>query len=187
MIISLRGTSGSGKSTVAFTLLKNFPFTKDTDDNGKILGYRVEAGLSKPIYIVGRYETACGGCDGIPTQKEAAERALRAHSAGCHVLMEGLLASASGPKGAVTAMISETNAACFAILDTPLDTCLDRVRARRAARGDDRPFNEDNTRLKWKQVRQTAKALFELGYDVRPVDHTRAYDDVMNMFRSAEK
>lgn len=186
MIINIRGTSGSGKSTVAFTLLKNFPHEKVLDDAGKILGYKVDAGLSKPVFIVGKYETKCGGCDTIPTQQEAADRAVRFHNEGGHALMEGLLASAAGPKGAVTATISNTNAAVFAILDTPIDVCLERVRQRRLARGDERPLNETNTRDKWQQTRQTAKAMFELGYDVRSIDYTHAYEDVMNILRESE-
>ena len=101
--------------------------------------------------------------------------------------MEGLLASAAGPAGAVTMTIQETGAACYAILDTPLETCIERVKARRAARGDERPFNPKNTQDKWTQTMSTAKALHKLGYDVRAIDHTKAYDDVMEIFRSAER
>lgn len=186
MIINIRGTSGSGKSTVAFTMLDKFPFEKITNKEGKVMGYKVDAGLNKPVYLVGKYETKCGGCDTIATQQEAADRAVYFHELGGHVLMEGLLASAAGPKGAVTKTLEETRAACFAILDTPLDVCLERVKQRRLARGDERPLNETNTREKWKQTMQTAKALKELGYDVRAIDHTRAYEDVMDIFRSEE-
>lgn len=185
MIINVRGSSGSGKSTIAFTLLKH-PHEKITNKEGKVMGYKVEAGLSRPVYIVGRYETKCGGADVIPTQKEAADRALYFHELGGHVLIEGLLASAAGPKGQLTIALQETGQAVYGILDTPVETCLDRVRARRLARGDERPLNETNTRLKHKQTMQTAKTLHGLGYDVRPIDHTRAYEDVMDIFRSAE-
>lgn len=185
MIVNLRGTSGSGKSTVAFTLLK-LPHEKITNKEGKVMGYKVDAGLSRPVYIVGKYETKCGGCDAIATQQEAADRALYFHDLGGHVLLEGLLASAAGPKGALTAVIQSTGRAAFAILDTPVETCLDRVRARRLARGDERPLNETNTRAKHHQTMQTAKTLAGLGYDVRPIDHTRAFEDVMDIFRSAE-
>ena len=188
-IVSLRGTSGSGKSTVAFKMFEKFPREEIIGGDGKVKGYIVnasEAGLQHPIYVLGKYTTQCGGCDQIPTQQEAADRAVHYHQSG-HVLMEGLLASAAGPKGAVTATIQETGEAIYAIMDTPLDVCLDRVRARRAARGDERPFNEKNTRDKWTQTRSTASALYNLGYDVRPIDHTKAFEDVMNIFLEAER
>lgn len=186
-IVSLRGTSGSGKSTVVFTFLKKYPNSELIGNDNKIKGYRIDVPeLKNPIYVLGKYTTVCGGCDQINRQQEAADRAVHYHQSG-HVLMEGLLASAAGPKGAVTATIQETGEAIYAIMDTPLDVCLDRVRARRAARGDERPFNEKNTRDKWAQTRSTASALYNLGYDVRPIDHTRAFEDVMNIFLEAER
>ena len=100
--------------------------------------------------------------------------------------MEGLLASAAGHGGAVTIAIHETGAAKFAILDTPLETCIARVKARREARGDERPFNPKNTNDKWTQTMSTAKTLHKLGYDVRPIDHTKAYEDVFAIFKEAE-
>ena len=101
--------------------------------------------------------------------------------------MEGLLASAAGPAGAVTKTIQETGDAVFAIMDTPMEVCLERVQARRTARGDERPFNPKNTKDKWVQTMSTAKALHKLGYDVRAIDHTNAFEDVMEIFRSAER
>lgn len=187
-IVSLRGTSGSGKSTVAFKMFEAFSRDEILDSTGKVQGYRVDAskaGLKYPIYVLGKYTTQCGGCDQIPTQQEAADRAIHYHQTG-HVLMEGLLASAAGPAGAVTKTIQETGGAVFAIMDTPVDVCLDRVRARRAARGDERPFNEKNTRDKWTQTMSTAKALHKLGYDVRAIDHTQAFEDVLAIFKEAE-
>jgi len=188
-IVSLRGTSGSGKSTVAFTLLKNHPYEEIIGGDNKVKGYIINAsasGVKSPITLIGPYKTVCGGCDGVPTQQEAADRAVHYHQKG-HVLMEVLLASAAGPKGAVTATIHETGEAVFAIMDTPVDVCIERVKARRLARGDEREFNPKNTKDKWTQTRSTASALFKLDYDVRSIDHTNAYEEVMNIFREAER
>lgn len=187
-IVSLRGTSGSGKSTVAFTMLKNFPSDKIVGEGNKTLGYKLDAssyGVSNPIYILGKYETACGGCDGIPTQQMAADRAIEFNKDG-HVLMEGLLASAAGPAGCMTISIQATGNAVFAILDTPVDVCIERVKQRRSARGDDRPFNPANTQAKHNQTMRAAKNLHQLGYDVRAIDHTNAYEQVMSIFKEAE-
>lgn len=190
VILNIRGTSGSGKSTIAFEFLKRFPNEALTGKDGKIKGYRVDtssAGLKYDVFILGKYTTACGGMDAVPTQVEAGELANKAYSMGGHVLAEGLLASAAGPKGAFTDAIYRTGAAIFGILDTPIDVCLDRVRARRLAKGNEKPLNEKNTRDKYTQVHSTAKALDTLGYDVRAIDHTNAYEDVMSIFREAER
>lgn len=185
MILTIRGTSGSGKSTIAFTLLKNFPFDKVLDDKGKILGYRVDAGLKKPIYLVGKYETACGGTDAISTQKESCDRALRWAEAGGHVILEGLLLSGGGPKAEVTARVTETGDYCHCFLDTPVEICLDRVRARRAAKGNDKPLNTANTEMKFDQCISTYKTLRAEGYKVALIDHTRAYNQVMEILGAA--
>lgn len=189
-IVNLRGTSGSGKSTVAFTMMKNLPTEPLNGSDGKVKGYRVDAsseGIEAPIYIIGKYTTACGGLDTVNTQLDAAERSVKAWELGGHVLCEGLLCSAAGPKGALTIGIHATGEAVFAILDTPVEVCLDRVRARRLARGDERPLNEKNTRDKYTQTHSTAKALHALDYDVRAIDHTNAYQEVLEIFRSAER
>jgi len=190
IICSLRGTSGSGKSTVAFTFLKKYPNVELKGSDGKVKGYRIDAsssGVKSPIYLLGKYTTACGGCDQIPEQQMAADRAIEAWKSGGHVLMEGLLASAAGPKGAVTKTIQETGSARFLILDTPLELCIERVKARRAARGDEREFNPKNTNDKWTQTMSTAKTLAGLGYDVRPIRHTSAFEDVLAIFQEAER
>ena len=97
--------------------------------------------------------------------------------------MEGLLASAAGPAGCLTISIQETGNAVFAILDTPVEVCIERVKQRRLARGDERPFNPANTKAKHNQTMRAAKNLANLGYDVRAIDHTKAYDDVISIFK----
>jgi len=185
MIITIRGTSGSGKSHVAFTLLKNFLSEKILDEQKKILGYRVFAGLKKPIHLVGKYETACGGTDGIHRQKESADRAIRWGADG-HVILEGLLLSGGGPKAEVTARITETGDYCHAFLDTPIEVCIERVKARRLAAGNEKPLNTTNTEMKWGQCVSTYKTLKREGYRVALIDYEHAYDQIMEILRDSE-
>ena len=188
-IVSLRGTSGSGKSTVAYALLNGCPKEDILGADGKVQGYRVDAaryGLHTPVCIIGRYTTVCGGLDTVPTQLEAAERSLTAHRKGWHVLAEGLLSSAAGLGGAFTRAIYDSGDAVFAILDTPLEVCLARVQGRRAARGDDRPFNPKNTIAKYEQTHSTAASLRVAGCDVRNIDHLNAVEQVLDIYRQAE-
>lgn len=190
VILSIRGTSGSGKSHTPHTMLKTFPNETLLDENGKILGYKVDAssaGVVQPIFIAGPYKTVCGGADQIPEQQMAGDRCLWLNSLGGHVLVEGLLQSAAGPKGALTKTIYENGNAVFGIMDTPIDLCLERIRARRLAKGNDKPLNEKNSRDKWTQTMSTAKTLHGLGYDVRPIRHTNAFEDVMAIFQGAER
>ena len=65
MIINVRGTSGTGKSTVIHNILKKYPHKPVISHGGKHMGYKVELTSGKFLYVVGKYETQCGGCDGI--------------------------------------------------------------------------------------------------------------------------
>lgn len=189
-IVNIRGTSGSGKSTVARAFLDNYPRQELKDADGKIKGYRVDLtseGLNNPLFILGRYTTACGGLDTINTQQEAADLAVKAWSSGGHVLMEGLLTSAAGPKGAVPITLKPTGSAIYAVLDTPLDTCLERVMKRREARGDTRPFNPTNTEAKYSQVFSAATLLHNDGDKVITLDHQNAFKQVLNIYLEDEQ
>lgn len=96
MIIQVRGTSGSGKSTVM----------------KKVMGLmgdwqaRHQAGRKRPLYYVsqsewpttlllGHYEIDCGGCDTLGSAPDAYNLTVQvlADRPGAHVLSEGLLLS----------------------------------------------------------------------------------------------
>lgn len=135
-VLDIRGTHGSGKSTVPLTLLKDcshrpwwgHPLTYEGKE--QLLGYYIpELNLT----IIGRYETACGGCDGIPTQSEIKARVAEASKTG-HVLLEGILvAHTFGPWEEYSRPWGANWK--FLFLDTPLEECVARVNARRAAAG----------------------------------------------------
>lgn len=137
-VLDIRGTHGSGKSTVPLDLITKYAKTvrkwvgKPLTYEGKeqLLGYYIpELNLT----IIGRYETACGGCDGIKTQEEIKVRVLTA-SANSHVLLEGILvAHTFGPWEEFSRPWGPNWK--FLFLDTPLAECITRVNARRAMAG----------------------------------------------------
>jgi adenylate kinase family enzyme len=186
IILCLRGTSGSGKTTIARTFIEKYPtFPIEDSNSNKIWGYEVDMsqeGFSAPLFVIGSYATTCGGCDNINTQKEIAERALSVHPRG-HVLIEGLLLAHAGPKAITTTMLKETNAYVLGYIDTPLDVCLDRVQKRRIARGDLRPFNPDNTISKHSGAHRTCINMHNIGVPVRTVDHTDAFNKTLEIYR----
>ena len=190
VILSLRGTSGSGKTTVARKFITDYPTKPLPDPNGKKhWGYEVDLsseGINEKLYVIGSYENTCGRTDGISTQEEIAERALAAHPRG-HVLLEGLLLSKVGPNAITTKMLAPTKAYVAAMLDTPLEVCLERVLARRKERGDDRPFNPDNTISAHKSTYAACKNLYEMGgVKVVTIDHTDAFNSTLEVIKKAE-
>ncbi len=188
-IVNIRGCNGSGKTTVVRRFLDRLPVQALGGKPSKPAGYRVDAsawGILTPVFVVGSYENTCGGTDGISTQEEIAERTLKAYGAG-HVLVEGLLMSKSSAGGHV-APILKAHDAIFGFLDTPWAVCLERVLGRRAAAGNDKPFDPDKTmRSAYEQCHRSAELLTQAGgYDVRWIDHLNAVGTVVQYLKDAE-
>lgn len=186
IILRISGTFGSGKTTAARDFLKypNIALEKD----GKIQGYQIDAssaGIAAPIFLLGSYKNVCGGCDGIPTQAEIAKRAIKAHAYG-HVLMEGALLSGSGMGGAVTQAIEPTWCGVYAFLDTPLDECISRVRIRRTAAGNEKPFDPKNVIKKFESVVDCYKNMRTAGCNVKLIDHTNIHQPLVDLIKEFE-
>lgn len=206
-VINVRGTSGSGKSTVVRGIMAKGVVTVIGEDK-KPDGYIVKIpDIDIPVYIVGPYTTACGGCDQISTQDEICDR-IRIYSKMGHVLVEGLLMSHSFARyAALDRELKQDGVDCiWAFLDTPLDVCLDRVRARREERrlakgGEFKELNVKNTTDKWndnqevyqkfrkaqskdwKLVPKFGGSSTPVALDARLLDHTRAVEQVYEWLR----
>lgn len=190
IILRIAGTFGSGKTTAVREFLNDYPSeTLKNSTTGKIMGYKVNAylaGIRQPIYIIGKYDNVCGGCDAINTQDEAAERILKAHLYG-HVIYEGALVSASGLNGAVTKAIHPTGCDVYAFLDTPQDLCIERVKGRRTTAGNEKPFDPKNLIDKFESVVNCYKNLKTAGdYDVRLIDHTKIHPQLVDIIKGFE-
>jgi thymidylate kinase len=138
MLINLRGTSGAGKSTVVRALMAQCPHKPIYGALGLRLPEAYALMLPQPAYIIGPYTTApCGGCDAV--QSFALVLQLLEHYAERgHVVFEGLLLSTCF---GVIGKLMEMHDSVVMFLDTPLRVCIERVKARRAAAGNLRPFN----------------------------------------------
>jgi hypothetical protein len=110
--------------------------------NGKIEAMR----LSKNIWTLGSYEQSCGGVDTLDSADTVMRLIDKYHILG-HVVFEGLLQSTYyGRMGAHSVQYGDDY--IYAFLDTPIDLCLERVVARRAASGRNNKFNPQLTRDK---------------------------------------
>lgn len=196
VIINLRGTSGSGKTTAVRKFL-DFPNTvlhrKVTSPKGKVTekvaGYEISPpGLRSSLYLVGSYENVCGGLDGVGTQEDCANLITKAYRFG-NVLCEGLLLSSVSSGATVPAAMIEAagrDRVLFAFIDTPLEVCLDRVRARRQERGETKPFNETNTRKKYEDTQAARQRLIDEGCRVFDIDHNNAHNALYQLFQENE-
>jgi hypothetical protein len=153
LVIQLKGNSGSGKTTVTRQFMamgrvskietvwhspNAWPKPRHTD-------YRVQIdGCRRPWVVLGTYLNVCGGADKIKSSAEVIERIEYYTGEGYNVWFEGLLLSTTyGVVGTYLEKFGDD--ALFAYLDTPLDTCLNRIRARRDTEGNGKPFNPAKT------------------------------------------
>jgi hypothetical protein len=151
----LRGTNGSGKTRVARYLLEESKAKPILHLGRKVRAYKGELD-GYPLFILGSYETACGGCDTIPSVQEVADLLrlfmTNSNELTCFdvseepgiVFFEGLMISHMlGTVGACQGKLGKDKN-ILAFLDTPLDKCIEHVMTRRMLRKDERAFDPKN-------------------------------------------
>lgn len=175
-ILNIRGTSGSGKSTAVRALFDET--TLSLRNGNKVENYHTP---SRNLYTIGRYETACGGCDAVKTQDEVCDR-VRTFAQQGHVIFEGLLISHLFSR--YHALDRELTALghryVWLFLDTPLEDCLTRVNARRTAKGVTDPVNPQNTTQKWHDARRVFKKCQDAGLDARWVSNDTVVKEMLS-------
>lgn len=176
----IRGTNGTGKTTIVRALLKQANARPHHYEKNKVRSYRGEL-FGTPIYFLGSYETNCGGCDTIPSVAKVAElleRYMTIDYERCIVVFEGLMISHMlGTVGAMQEKLGKDRN-ILAYLDTPLELCIQRVVDRRVAQGDLREFNPRNVILDHERVILNKRRAEKLGYRVVTIDHRNAYHHV---------
>jgi GNAT superfamily N-acetyltransferase len=182
-IINLRGTNGSGKSTIVQELMEHFGIAKilRRKENDRIWAYRLKS--KRPLYILGRYDTACGGCD-VFQNLDMVVDGIRKLSKKGDVIFEGILISGgSGRWVALQHELKHTHM-IFGILDTPLEKCINRVLRRRKKKGNKKPFNSKNLTEKWKSTIGCGKLLEREWMDVRPLHYKTATRTVLQWLKA---
>jgi hypothetical protein len=183
IILNIRGTNGSGKSTAMRLLMEKLGKPSPFKIDGKLAGYR----FKRPegyVCVLGKYETACGGLDASFSYPGAADDVtffldeLATHG---HVVAEGVVAMGSYGIGRLQKFAEEQkakgNIVIFALMDTPLATCIERCEKRRAekaaAKGKEaKPLNPGNLQSKWESNHKDINKLKSLGLDCRMIPHT---------------
>lgn len=183
MIVNIRSTHGGGKSTLVKAILDKYHAAphlwKETARSRKPLVYSTQE-MGTPLFIIGPYETACGGCDAIQPYDDIWPLVERFGKRG-NVLFEGALVSSS--VGNIGRAMAARKDCVVAFLDTPLEECLARIARRRAARGDDRPLNPKNTTSKFEGILRSRPQLEALGLRCVTVPHKRAVAFMLGLLR----
>lgn len=157
MIIGIRATSGAGKSTIVRRVMERYK-SRTPHYEGVVLGRPRKSPLwydcehpnnGKPLRVLGSYESPAGGCDticGRGTLDFVDNLIRRGHDAGFDVLYEGLIVASDCTR------LPQTVALGYPVLvlyiDLDIEACLQAVRDRRLAKGNDKELKEKPTRDK---------------------------------------
>jgi len=181
MIINVRGANGSGKSTLVKRVLdlhESEPFY--VSRRQRPMGYRCRSHRDgvDTLLIPGAYETPTGGCDTITDASTIYDMVRQAAEAKLDVLFEGIVAQHNTTK---LLEIMRDHSTIVVQLSTPMEDCVDSVRARRIARGDTAPFEGENVRKEYKSVLSSGRRIEDNGYPVLRLDRDAAFMKVCEL------
>lgn len=171
MIVQVRGTSGSGKTTVIRRVLEQFPIEEKFYVKGRRqpLYYR----LSNGVALLGHYESTCGGCDNVGSAKAVYDLVIQVSKDYDDVLCEGLLLSED------CKWTSQMDNPYPIFLTTPIDTCVDQLKSRRLEAGNTKPLKEDNTRNRVARIESARRRLLENDVPCRRLSFNQAVDRIL--------
>ncbi len=173
IVLNLRGSNGSGKSTLVRQLMDYIGVKAQlVEPSGKVWGYE----LNQNIRILGRYETQCGGVDAIKEVRVPGQsgfvntrKGIQLLAGMGHVVFEGVLWSTVFAASDRVAKALPQHHFIFAMIDTPDEICINRVKARREQKGNDKPFNPEELLSKVEQIKRRQIDLAKAGYDTRTI------------------
>lgn len=194
VVINIRGTNGSGKTTTVRRLMSYLGTQHWTEvKQGRATCYEYnqaygELGRLK-IAVIGAYRTATGGCDTVKTQDEVCEMVRTYASQGWHVIFEGVVIStlhSRYSKLAEDLLQHHGVLTVFAYMDTDVERCLMNVRARRAAAGKaETGFNEQMVRDKHATIDKTRTKMANDGHRIMSLPFGRSHEAVLNLLAVA--
>lgn len=164
MIINLRGTHGSGKTTLVRHVMAQYRRCRPVYLDGRKhpIGYVCD----KRLFVVGHYEgDASGGCDTIPKVDLMYRMIQKYAKRGMHVLFEGILAQHSATR--ILALREAGYRVRVVQLNVPIKLAIRSVRRRRRKRGNARPFDPKNVVREARTIETAAQRLRTEGIRVR--------------------
>ena len=184
-VLAIRGTNGSGKSTLVRQFMTQMKRTGRIAWDNRISGYRFNY-HDRTVFVLGRYANDCGGLDSSFSYKGAADdvcEAIRELAEYGDVITEGVVAISSyGVKRMVqlaTELAAQGHHLTLLTLDTPEEVCIDRVKSRRTAKGNTKPFNSANLRSKHRNIQKDHHRLATEGLDCRMISSDTVLRDLL--------
>lgn len=172
VILNLRGTSGSGKSTIVRRVMECYKVSPCYQlERRQPLAYIGDRDPGAALFVPGHYETPCGGCDTIKTVDEVYHLVEQGIAYNRDVIYEGIMVQDDVKR---CAALHRRHPLTVIALTTPIDVCLASVQKRRDERGDERPLNPKNTISRAERVKRNAQRLRGMGVPVLFLDRDAA-------------
>lgn len=168
MIVNPRGTFGSGKSTIVRRVMERYATREPAYAPGRRrpYGWTCIADGHPNLWVVGDYnDSPCGGADTIPKIEDIMGQVRNAAEMGYDVIYEGGTLAAHDRRR--IAEINKTYPVTTICLLIPVDQAIAGVMERRAARGDERPFDPKNVHKEHRVTELSARALTDMGVTVK--------------------
>lgn len=175
--INVRGTGGSGKSTLVRNIMARYPQKQACFIPGR--RQPISYLLSRPgvpdLRVIGHYETACGGCDTVTSPDVVYTFVNDAVRAGEHVLFEGIIIGDDVTRAVDLKKVTDLYVIA---LNTPLEVCIAGIQARRDARGETKPLSEKNTRDRADRLKRIMARLKDASVNARWMSRDDALAEV---------
>ena len=187
MIIHVAGTSGAGKSWVVRQVMAQSPTPEKAWAEGRTapLGYYLDLGVGRKVFVVGAYEAPTGGCDTIKDVNRVYNLVQEEHGAGGnHVLYEGLFVM-NHTRGLALARAVAPHLVTIQ-LTTPLEECFERIAARRALQGRTEPVARANTEGNFTRCLNYCSKLRQAGHRVVKSTSAEAPERILGLLREVE-
>ena len=175
MIINIRGTHGSGKSTLVRNVMGMYATVTPNmvDRRKQPFSYVCSDPGMLPLYIPGHYETPTGGCDTIPDATLIYETIYQAAASGMNVLYEGIVAQHSQVR---LMALNREYPVQIIVLTTDVTTCIKSVQARRDEAGNTKLFSDKNLRKEFQSVQSSTQSLMRKGANIKRMSREEAFN-----------
>ena len=182
-VIKIGGCNGSGKSSLVRELLALASVGAEPKlhygKGIKVDAYKVPPTqqprkyIRPPLIVLGDYSSPCGGMDTISDKFKRLELLERYAIEDNIVVFEGLITGKTyGAIGDISERATHKGHWLYCFMDTPFDTCVERVLKRRAQKRNFNAFDPDRTmRSTYKAVQSVAKRAAAEGHSVYWINH----------------
>lgn len=173
-LVYVHGTNGSGKTTLARAVLAYAGGPRKVHALADASRARWTTTHRLGVTLLGKYDTACGGIDGIQPYSDVKRILNYIVSPASAIFAEGLVTPGLKTCTEFASMFTEAH---FVLLDTPTEQCITNVKRRRDEAQNFKPYDPANLYRKQATARSWAARLKDAGLNV----HTLQYPDALRL------